>query len=246
MKRVLFGALLTLLSYSAAFAEIEKFIQIGEGNLTSGFSSEIYAAARLGSERRGRGRVLGLPAYVPKGQTFHHAPAVIYIRVSYNENKRDRSFNVVSQERWRNLRSKDTQVWKIPGEKRANGQPDFMVYRVHNPSHPQQAYEMLAYGVDKDKDGNDYFVMISITAMTQKAIAEAEATYPRGTSRALKMARRKPPQVKLERFVKLVGEKHVVRQATDMNPVVAASGWMLRQGCDGAEAREYSRSLSNP
>jgi hypothetical protein len=179
MRRILFGALFVLFSALAASAEVEKFIQIGDKNLRPVFRLKFTPPEGWEANAEGT-RHFGLPAYVPKGQTFHYAPAVIYIRVSYNENKRPiEAFIGVSQERWRNL-VKDTQVTKVADEKRANSQPDFFVYRVYNPSHPQQAYEMLAYGVDKDKDGNDYFVMISITAMTQKAIDEAEAAYRAG------------------------------------------------------------------
>jgi hypothetical protein len=179
MRRNLFAALLALVSTTSAMAEVEKFIQLGKDNLRPIF--RLKFTPPLGWEANAEGtKHFGLPAYVPNGQTFHYAPAVIYIRVSYNENKRPiEAFIEVSQERWRNA-VKDTQVTKTANEKRANGMADFIVYRLHNPSLPQQAHEMLAYGVDKDKDGNDYFVMISITAMTQKAIDEAEAAYRAG------------------------------------------------------------------
>jgi hypothetical protein len=165
-----------LFSVSTAFAEVEKFIQIGDGNLRPFFRLKFTPPEGWEANAEGT-KTFGLPVYLPKGQSFHHAPAVVYVRVSYNENKRPiEQFIEVSQERWRN-KVKDTQVTKVEGEKRANGLPDFIVYRLHNPSLPAQAYEMLAYGVDKDKDGNDYFVMISMTAMSQKAIEDAEAAY---------------------------------------------------------------------
>jgi hypothetical protein len=176
MKRILLAGLFALLSSSAALAEVEKFIQLGDGNLRPLFRLKFTPPDGWEANAEGT-RTFGLPVYAPKGQGFHDAPAIIYIRVSYNENKRPiEAFIDVSQERWRD-KVKDTQVAKVAGEKRANGLPDFTVYRLHNPSLPQQAYEMLAYGVDKDKDGNDFFVMISMTAMTQKAIDEAEAAY---------------------------------------------------------------------
>jgi hypothetical protein len=176
MKRVLFAALLAAAFATPASGEVEKFININDGNLRPMFRLKFTPPEGWLANSEGT-RVFGLPVYVRKGENFHHAPAVIYIRVSYNENKRPiEAFIEVSQERWRN-KVKDTQVNKVEGEKRANGLPDFIVYRIHNPSLSAQAYEMLAYGVDKDKDGNDFFVMISMTAMTQKAIDDAEAAY---------------------------------------------------------------------
>jgi len=176
MKRILFAALLGMFLASSTAAEVEKFMQIGDGNLRPVFRLKFTPPQGWEANAEGT-KHFGLPTYVPKGQSFHHALAVVYVRVSYNENKRPiEAFIEVSQERWRN-KVKDTQVTKVAGEKRANGLPDFIVYRLHNPSHPAQAYEMLAYGVDKDKDGNDYFVMISMTAMTQKAIDGAEVAF---------------------------------------------------------------------
>jgi hypothetical protein len=120
---------------------------------------------------------LGLPVYLPKGQTFHYAPAIMYIRVSGNEENRPISaFIEVSQERWKKT-VPDTQVTKVANEKRDSGQGEFLVYNIRNPSHPKQGWEMLAYGEDKDKDGKKYFVMISITATSQKALDAAEKAY---------------------------------------------------------------------
>ncbi len=176
MKRMLFVALLAALTAAPALAEVEKFIQIGESNLRPVFRLKFTPPQDWEANAEGT-KLFGLPTYVPKGQTFHYAPAVIYVRVSYNENKRPiEQFIEVSQGRWRD-KVKDTQITKVANEKRVSGQADFIVYQIHNPSHPAQAYEMLAYGVDKDKDGNDYFVMISMTAMTQKAIDGAEAAF---------------------------------------------------------------------
>lgn len=35
----------------------------------------------------------------------------------------------------------------------------------------------MAYGEDKDKDGNSYFLMIALTAANQKVIDGGEAAY---------------------------------------------------------------------
>ena len=100
-----------------------------------------------------------------------------YIRVSHKDPKRSiEDFIEVSQGRWKQ-KVPDTQVTKAANEKRDNGQGEFLVYKILNPSHPKQGWEMLAYGEDKDKDGNMYFVMISITATSQKALDDAEKAY---------------------------------------------------------------------
>ena len=122
----------------------------------------------------------GLAMYVPQGKDFASAPALMYIRVSFNADKRTMdTFIEAAHERWRGS-VKDTRIDKVAGERRDNGQPDFQIYHFENPSRPQQAYEMIAYGEDKDKDGNPYFVMIVLTAASQKAIDGADADYRAG------------------------------------------------------------------
>ena len=39
---------------------------------------------------------------------------------------------------------------------------------------------MMAYGEDRDKDGNAFFLMIALTGSSQKAIADAEAAWRAG------------------------------------------------------------------
>ena len=178
MKKILFGIAVILAVFTSppANAEVEKFIQLGKDNIHPVFRLKFTPPAGWEANAEGT-QQFGLPVYVPKGQTFHYSPAVIYIRVSYNENSRPvEAFIEVSQDRWKKA-VPDTQVKPLANETRDNGQAQFLVYSVRNPSLPKQGYEMLAYGEDKDKDGNKYFVMISITATSQKALDDAEKTY---------------------------------------------------------------------
>ncbi len=122
----------------------------------------------------------GLSMYVPKGKDFGSAPALMYVRVSFNSDKRSiDKFIEVAHERWRGA-VKDTKISKVAGEKRDNGLPDFQVYRFENPSQAQQAFEMIAYGEDKDQDGNAFFLMIALSAASQKALDGADADYRAG------------------------------------------------------------------
>ncbi len=178
MKRFFFALLsfAALFSSAPAKAEVEKFIDISASALRPVFRLKFTPPEGWLGNAEGT-KLFGLPVYVPKGENFHHAPAVIYVRVSYNENDRPISaFIEVSQERWKKA-VPDTQVTKVANEKRNNGMSDFLVYTIRNPSLPKQGWEMLAYGEDKDKDGNKYFVMISITATSQKALDDAETAF---------------------------------------------------------------------
>jgi hypothetical protein len=173
-----FFVVLTLLA-SPAPAEVEKFMQIGDGQLQPFFKLKFTPPdgwvqdAQATKENK-------LPIYVPKGKNFGNADALMYIRVSFNSDKRSLDkFIEVAHERW-NAAMKDSKITKLANEKRTNAKPDFQIYHFVNPSKPQQAYEMMAYGEDTDKDGNNFFLMIALTGAKQKALDAAEADYRAG------------------------------------------------------------------
>jgi hypothetical protein len=176
MTKYILGLLAVLAALAPAKAEVETLYELRGTEIRNVFRLKFSPPAGWEDSEQGL-QQFGLPVYVPKGQTFHHAPAIIYIRVSDNfENRPVSAFIEVSQARWKKT-VPDTQVTKVASEKRDNGLGEFLVYNIRNPSHPKQGWEMLAYGEDKDKDGKKYFVMISITATSQKALDDAEKAY---------------------------------------------------------------------
>lgn len=180
-RLVLFVTLLlgVLASVSVSRAEVEKFMTLNDGKLHPSFKLKFTPPQGWVQDMEAT-RKNGVPMYVPKGKTFDNAPAVMYIRVSYNSDKRAMDkFIEVAHERWRDD-VKDTTIDKMASEKRANGEPDFQIYHFKNPSRDQQAYEMMAYGEDKDKDGNSFFLMIALSAASEKALDGAEAGYRAG------------------------------------------------------------------
>lgn len=164
---------------ASASAEVEKFMQMGEGQLRPYFRLKFTPPQGWVQDAKAS-QENGPPIYVPKGMTFGDAPALMYIKVSYNSDKRTMDkFIEVAHERWKNAVS-DSTIEKLAREPRASGKADFQIYRFVNPSKPQQAYELMAYGDDTDKDGNSCFLMIGLTAAEQKAIDAAEAAYRAG------------------------------------------------------------------
>ena len=178
---VLFG---TLMIGAAAFvagarAEVEKLMLLGNGQLQPSFRLKFTPPIGWVQDMDAT-RKNGVPMYVPKGKHFDNAPALMYVRVSFNSDKRSLDkFIEVAHERWRN-EVKDTKIDKVANEKRTSGEPDFQVYRFENPSRAQQAYELMAYGEDKDKDGNTFFLMIALSAASQTALDGAGTDYRAG------------------------------------------------------------------
>lgn len=176
--------LMTFLAASLALAapasaEVEKFMSVKNGKMHPYFRLKFTPPEGWVQETEAS-KKYGLPMYVRKGTDFRSSPALIYITVSYNHDKRSlQAYIDNANEVWRE-KVKDTQIDRVAGEKRANGQPDFEVYRYVNPGESNQPYELLAYGEDMDKDGNHFLMKIALTATSEKALQAAEADYRAG------------------------------------------------------------------
>ncbi|MES1154893.1 MAG: hypothetical protein ABUL48_00540 [Pseudorhodoplanes sp.] len=178
IRLALFAVVLVFCGFPAS-AEVQKFMSVSNGKMHPYFRLK-FTPPKGWVQDLGATKEYGMPMYVPQGMDFGSAPALIYIQVSYNSDKRSlEKFIEVAHERWAN-EVKDTKIEKVGVEKRANSLPDFQIYHFRNPSQPQQAYELMAYGEDKDNDGNTFFLMIALSGASQKALDGAEADYRAG------------------------------------------------------------------
>jgi hypothetical protein len=157
----------------SAQAEIRKLMTSSDGRLTPSFEL-ILTPPNGWIEDEEASRANGVQMLVPKGRTFHNAPAVIYVKVSHRRDKEQtvQQFVDNSQRRWRE-HVPDSKIAKLPDVARASGQPAYLSYRYENPSRPQQRFEAVSFGLDSDKDGNDFFVMVAVTGKDRKAIDRA-------------------------------------------------------------------------
>src|SRR6185312_7958545 len=142
--------------------------------------AEVHAARGLGAGE-GSKQEYGMPMYVREGTDFASSPALMYIMVSYNHQKKEtlQQYIDTSNKYWRE-KMKDTQIERVGAEKRANGMPDFEIYRFVNPSDTNQPYELIAFGEDKDNDGNNFLMKIALSARSEKALKAAEADFRAG------------------------------------------------------------------
>lgn len=115
---------------------------------------------------------------VPKGKTFASAEPLIYVQVFYHRDKQQtlEDFARVSNARWLAASNK-TKVTVLPAVARTNGKPGFLRFAYENPGKPQQAYEMGAFGIDGDKDGNEFVLDVVMTGNSKKALERAEKDY---------------------------------------------------------------------
>ena len=115
---------------------------------------------------------------VPKGKTFATAEPLIYVQVFYHRDKQQTmaDFARVSNEDW----IKDNpsaKISELPAVERSNGKAGFLRFAFENPKAPQQAYEVGAFGVDSDNDGNEFVLDVVMSASSKQALERAEQTY---------------------------------------------------------------------
>lgn len=169
--------LTVLFSATSAQAEIRKLMGIGDGKLTPRFEL-ILTPPKGWVEEKEASKANGVQMLVPRGKDFHSAPALMYVKVSYRRDKEQtvEQFIDNSQKRWRES-VPDTKIEKLADVERAGGRPAYLSYRYENPGRPQQRFEAVSFGIDSDKDGNDFFLMVAVTGKDKKAIDQAMAAY---------------------------------------------------------------------
>jgi len=115
---------------------------------------------------------------VPQGKNFANAEALIYVQVFYHPDKKQSlaDFARASNARWL-AAERGAKISNLPAVERANGKPAFLRFAYENPGKPQQAYEVGAFGLDSDKDGNEFVLDIVLTGNAKTALDRAENDY---------------------------------------------------------------------
>lgn len=176
----IFSILLATLFAAPASAEIDKFMTFRNGQMQPFYRLKFTPPPGWVKEEEAS-KKNGLPMYVQEGTDFSSSPALMYIMVKYNHRKEEtlQQYIDTSNKYWRE-KMKDTQIERVGVEKRANGMPDFEIYRFVNPSDKNQPYELIAFGEDKDKDGNNFLMKIAFNARSEKALKAAEPAFRAG------------------------------------------------------------------
>jgi hypothetical protein len=184
MKRaglLLAAALALALSNMAAQAEVKKFAYLcGGGNQTR--ICPYYQLLMTPPD----GWVLDDKAtrankaqmIVPKGKDFSSAPALIYIQVFYHKDRTQslEDFAKVSNDRWL-AEVKDAKITPLAAVPRDNGKAGFLRFAFDNPSEKQQAYEVGAFGIDADTDGNEFVLDVVMSGKAKSDLERAEKDY---------------------------------------------------------------------
>lgn len=170
-------ALTFALSATPAQGEVLKFLRMCPEQKLCPYYELVLEPPKDWIEDKEASKQNGVQMMVPRGRNFGNAPALMYVKISSRpDNQSVEDFVRVSQERWRRS-VRDTKIEKIADVERTSGQPAFVSYRYENPSQPQQRFEAVSFALDKDKDGNTFFVMVALTGKDKKAIDQAMGAY---------------------------------------------------------------------
>jgi len=178
MRRALIGAglLVGLMATMPAGATIEKIMNQCHGKLCPFFRASI-AIPDGWVEDADATRYFNSQFLLPKGSDFEKAPAKIYIAVKYNRKKQPISdFMPGNIADWRS-RAKDAQITDLDDLSRGDGKSAFVRHRFEAGSLREQGYELQAVTTDSDKDNNEFFVTITLSANSREALKDAEPAY---------------------------------------------------------------------
>jgi hypothetical protein len=165
------------LASAPAAAEVEKIMQVCDGNKLCAFFRASFVPPDGWIEDKESTRKMGAVIFVPRGQTFHSAGAIIYATARFNRDKKPiTDFIEQDQARWRE-KAKDVKITGLPQVARANGNEAFRHFQFEAPSMKSQPFERVATVADSDKDGNAFVVGLVLSAKSEKALSAAEPAY---------------------------------------------------------------------
>jgi hypothetical protein len=122
------------------------------------------------------GMRLGVRLFVPAGETFDSAPALIYATARAGQEGEDVVAAVVNHhESWRR-KVPEVVITRLDDVRRSDGAA-FQLHHFVSPNLATQPYERVATGVDGDAQGNAFVVRLVLTAKTEAGLKQAEDVF---------------------------------------------------------------------
>jgi hypothetical protein len=177
VRRALVGAVLLaagLAASSPAPALVEKVMTVCSGQLCPFFRPS-FAVPEGWWEDGKTGLRLGVRLFVPLGETFDTAPAIIYATARHNAEGEDLAAAVAQHhETWRR-KVPEVAITRLGDVPRRDGAP-FQQHAFVSPK-LTQPYERVATATDSDAEGNAFVVRLVLTAKSEPALQGAEQSF---------------------------------------------------------------------
>jgi hypothetical protein len=177
-RRVAAAGVLALASFAAATpaaAVVEKVMKMCGGQLCPFFRPS-FAVPDGWWEDHKTGMRLGVRLFVPAGETFDSAPALIYAIARLAHEGEDVVAAVANHhETWRR-KVPEVAITKLDDIRRSDGAA-FQLHHFVSPNLGTQPYERVATGIDGDAEGNAFVVRLVLTAKSEPALKKAEEVF---------------------------------------------------------------------
>lgn len=175
--RCLAGAALIVALAGPQFASatVEKIMRVCNGQLCPFFRAS-FSVPDAWFEDVKTGHRLQLRVFIPKGESFDTAPAMIYAMARPNPEKDNVAAVVASHhDTWRQ-RVPDVAITRLSDVSRPGGLP-FQHHQFVATTLAAQPFERVATTIDTDMDGNTFIVRLVLTAKSETALSAGEATF---------------------------------------------------------------------
>jgi hypothetical protein len=160
---------------SPAPALVEKVMTVCSGQLCP-FYRPSFSVPEGWWEDGKTGLRLGVRLFVPAGETFDSAAAVIYATARHIQEGEDVTAAVARhQETWRR-KVPEVAITRLDDVPRGDG-PAFQQHAFVSPKLTTQPYERVATTADRDLEGGLYVVRLVLSAKSQEALKAAEASF---------------------------------------------------------------------
>jgi hypothetical protein len=169
-------ALVAILAATApAAALVEKVMTMCGGQLCPAFRPS-FGVPEGWYEDHKTGTRLGVRLFLPGGETFDTAPALIYAMARPLHEGEDVTAAVgAHQETWRS-KAPGVAITRLDDIRRERGSP-FQLHEFVSPKLGTQPYERVATGLDKDGEGSPFIVRVVLSGKSESAIKTAEQAF---------------------------------------------------------------------
>ena len=173
MRRFIFGLAFVAVSCGAVFparAEVDKIIHVchRQERLCPEFRPRVMAPDGWARDEAASLKY-GASMFVPNGNNFGKAEAIIYAEGRYNKDRTELVQWVAASDRdWATTSGKDAKIATFPSVN-----PKVIIKRYDSPSLKDQPIEVIAHYADFDQDGNSYIVRLAASGRNEAAVLAA-------------------------------------------------------------------------
>ena len=156
----------------AGQAEVRKMMTMCPGQKLCAWFQSTVKAPKGWIEDKAQGEQHFVTMLEPDKPSLGPSDPLIYVQTSLHLEPVALDENIKkNQDLWRKSEP-EGRIAPIGAVTRAGGKEPFQVFLYENPSRPQQAFEKIAFALEKRPEGGAYVLTVVDTASTRRAIEE--------------------------------------------------------------------------